>query len=326
VIAKRSDGTWVVVLTSGYNNVDPGSGHGTLFVLNAATGALLMRIDTGAGSHAQPAGLTQLNAWVDNLLDNTAARLYGGDLLGNVWRFDIGDPAQLPGARALRLAQLVRNGVAQPVTVRPALSLVRAGSQSIPLVSVGTGRYLGITDVQDKSVQSVYTFKDTLTSSALGDLRSLPTMVRQELSGGGDAALRSITRKPVDWLTDAGWYLDLDVQADSGERVTLDLEQQFGRLYLVANAPDTNPCRPRAESWFYVLQYQDGSYVPLNEGSVAGRRNSLASLAAGAHLIRVGARPVMMMTDENGTLTSVAQSPVGGSASAVRRVSWRELD
>ncbi len=247
-------------------------------------------------------------------------------MLGNVWRFDISDPAQLPGPRALRLAQLVRKGIAQPVTSRPALSLVRAGSQAIPVVSVGTGRYLGLTDVQDKSVQSVYTFKDMLTPSGLGNLRSLPNVVRQELNGSGDASVRSITRKPVDWLTDVGWYLDFDVRAESGERITLDPEQQLGRLYLIANAPDANACRPRAESWSYVLQYQDGSYVPLNNDSVAGRRTSVSSLVAGASLIRVGTLPVTMITDDSGTLTPVAQSPMGSGAPAVRRVSWRELD
>ncbi len=39
VITKRANGTWVVVFTSGYNNVSPGDGNGRLFVVDANTGS-----------------------------------------------------------------------------------------------------------------------------------------------------------------------------------------------------------------------------------------------------------------------------------------------
>lgn len=325
VITKRPDSRWVVIVASGYNNVDPGSGRGILFVLDAATGQLLSRIDTGTGSVAQPAGLAQVNAWVDNVLNNTAARLYGADLLGNVWRFDLDGASPPAAARAVLLAQLIRNGRPQPVSTRPELSLIRAGSQSIPVVSVGTGRYLGVSDVQDKSVQSVYTFRDTLGPSGLGDLRSLPNMVRQQLSGS-DMNTRSVSRLPVDWQSDVGWYLDLDARADSGERIVLAPQQQLGQLHLVANVPDNNACRPQAESWTYVLQYQDGSYIPLESDTTAGRRTGTTAIIVGASMMRVGTRLVSVLTDEAGTLMTVAGSMTGGGLPTVRRVSWRELD
>lgn len=326
LITKRRDGRWVVVLASGYNNVNPGSGHGVLFMLDAASGALLQRIDTGVGSAAQPAGLAQLNAWIDNVLDNTAARLYGGDLLGNVWRFDISDPTQPPDTPVALLAQLVRNNVAQPITTRPELSMVRVGNRSIPVVSVATGRYLGVSDVEDKSVQSVYTFRDDLLATGLGELRSRSNMVRQQLSGAGEADELSVTRHPVDWLSDAGWYLDFDTRADSGERVTLDPQQQLGQLHLISNVPDNNACRPRADSWSYVLQYQDGSYVPLNGKTVAGRRVGLSANMVGSSMMRIGKQLISVLTDEAGNLISVPGAAAGGALPAVRRVSWRELD
>ena len=323
VIGKRRDGRWVVLIASGYNNVGPGSGRGLLFVLDAASGDVLARIDTGAGSTAQPAGLAQLNAWVDNVLDNTIDHVIAGDLLGNLWRFDPGGNTPSAGTHAVLLAQLVRNGLAQPVTTRPELSLVRAGSQSIPVVSVATGRYLGVSDVEDKSVQSVYTFTDV--PGGHGDLRSRPNLVRQQLSVGEDAGLRSVTRQPVDWLRDAGWYLDFDARAGSGERVTLDPQQQLGELRLVANVPDNNACRSNAESWLYALRYLDGSYVPL-AGAVAGRRISTNATVVGASLMRVGTRLVSVLTDASGRLIPVGGSAAGASPPTVRRVSWRELD
>ena len=325
VITKRRDGTWVVVIASGYNNVKPGDGHGVLFVLSAPTGTVLNRIDTGAGSESDPAGLAQLNAWVDNPLDNTAERLYGGDLLGNLWRFDISDPVPEGAAGAVKLAHFVRNGLIQPVTARPELSLVRIGTQAITVVSVGTGRYLGTSDVQDKSVQSVYTLRDSLTSVGLGDVRSLSSVVRKRLIA--DADDRSISGEAVDWLLNDGWYVDLDATPDSGERVTLDPEQQLGLLSVIANVPDNNACRPSAQSWAYAFNYLTGNFVPLAIGSSGvGRKVSASSLIAGARLLRVGNRVVSLLTDDSGNISSVSQPADTGAAPAVRRVAWRELD
>lgn len=327
VITKRRDGSWVVVIASGYNNVGPGDGHGVLFVLNAATGAVLKRIDTGAGSTSGPAGLAQLNAWVDNLLDNTAERLYGGDLLGNLWRFDISDPLPSGSSAATLLARFVRDGVAQPVTTRPELSLVRVGTQAIPVVSVGTGRYLGTTDVKDKSVQSVVTIRDSLTATGLGDVRGLSSMVRKRLTAGASADERGISSEAVDWLANDGWYVDLDAATNSGERVTLDPEQQLGMLSVVANVPDNNACRPNAQSWSYAFNYLNGNYVPLADGDTrVARKVSASSLIAGTRLVRVGNRLVALLTDDSGRVSAVSQPANTGAVPAVRRVAWRELD
>ena len=65
LITKRgSDGRWVVMVTSGMNNVSPGTGQGYLFVLDALTGAILQKISaqdgsTLWGSTSTPSGLEQ---------------------------------------------------------------------------------------------------------------------------------------------------------------------------------------------------------------------------------------------------------------------------
>ena len=83
------------MFTSGYNNVSPGDGNGRLFVVNANSGQRLLDVQTytsgtvPAGTSAAPSGLAKINGWVDSRIDNTTRRIYGGDLLGNLWRFDI---------------------------------------------------------------------------------------------------------------------------------------------------------------------------------------------------------------------------------------------
>lgn len=326
IVTKRRDGTWVVLIASGYNNVTPGSGHGVLFVLHAATGAVLKQIDTGAGSTNNPAGLSQLNAWVEGLLDNTAERVYGGDLLGNIWRFDINGTSGGSTTDAVLLARLVRRGNAQPITTRPELSLIRVGNQSLPVISIGTGRYLGTSDVADKSIQSIYTFRDDLTDGGLGDLRQRSSMVQKRLIPGDEAGKRGISNESIDWFVNDGWYIDLDGQADSGERVMLDPEQQLGMLSVISNVPDSNACRPRAESWSYAFNYINGSYLPIAQSTWVGRRVSSASMIAGARIVRVGRQVVSVLTDDSGAVSTVAQPVSASGALNVRRIAWRELE
>jgi len=94
VITKNKAGTWVVAFTSGYNNTSSGDGNGHLYVRNVITGASIAKIDTfitgttPAGTTGTPSNLGKINPWIEDETDNTAARIYGGDMLGYMWRFD----------------------------------------------------------------------------------------------------------------------------------------------------------------------------------------------------------------------------------------------
>lgn len=180
--------------------------------------------------------------------------------------------------------------------------------------------------MSDKSVQTIYTFRDRLSANGLGDLRQQSTMVRKRLLTSNAQTERGVSDEPVDWLLHDGWYLDLDAQADSGERVVLDPEQQLGVLSVVSNVPDSNACRPRAESWSYAFNYLNGSYVPIPGRSWVGRRVSSASMVVGARLVRIGNQLVSVLTDDSGNVSTVTQPVNAGGASNARRVAWRELD
>ncbi len=325
VVTKRRDGTWVVVLASGYNNISPGDGQGRLYVLDAYSGKLLDTISTGEGTIDSPSGLAHLNAWVDNALDNTALRLYGGDLAGNLWRFDIDDLVPPQGKEAVRLAQFIRSTKVQPVTTRVELSQIRSGNMTIPVITVGTGRLLHVSDLTDHDVQSLYTIKDPLTGEGFGDIRGGGLLVSRRIAAG-QAGERSVTGDPVDWITQAGWYLDFDQSDSLGERVTIDPDQQLGLIRVVTNVPDDKICRPAAQSWSYTLDYQNGLYVPATPRSVAGTRVFSSTLAAGARTIKVGERTMSLITDDAGRISVINSLPPGSSTPTARRVSWQELD
>ncbi len=298
-----------------------------MYVLDADTGVLLDTISTGTGSTSAPSGLAQVNAWVDSPLDNTAKRLYGGDLTGSLWRFDINNIVSPEGKEAMALASFVRGNVAQPITTRPELSEIRTGTTQIPVVTVATGKYLGLSDVNDTSIQSIYTFKDMLSASGLGNLSGAPSMVSMTLQSNTDTSKRTVSGGTIDWQTKNGWYMDLVVNnVATGERVAIDIEQQSGILRFVTILPSTQACNFGGRSWLYTLGYRDGLFLPRAENRTAGSEVSSTKLITGARTIKLKDKMASILTDESGQITIVQDPSSPSSAKALQRVSWRELD
>lgn len=329
VITKRLDGTWVVVFTSGYNNhADGGDGKGHLYVLNANTGVLLSKLDTTAGDTSTPSGLAKINAWIDSTSDNSAKRFYGGDLLGNVWRFDPDDRIAPAGNKVTLLAELgnVSPIGIQPVTIKPELTEITTAGVNHAVVNIATGRYLGISDVTDYSIQSIYSLKDNLTETGLGKVRTAGVLVEQTLTTSADGSTRTTSTNPVDWAAKSGWYMDLNPGNKSpGERVNVDMQQQLGLLTVAGNVPKGNACTPGGNAWIYSLDFKTGQYVEGASGNVAGRRSS--GLVAGLKTLKLTTgKTITLVTDTGGNIT-VFDDPSSnpGSGNGARRVSWREL-
>jgi type IV pilus assembly protein PilY1 len=342
VITKLKDGTWVVIVASGYNNVGPGDGKGYLFILNADSGALIRAITTDVGDTTTPSGLARITAWAnfpDN--NNTAQRVYGGDLLGNLWRFDVnGDiPTTVdpPVYDAQRLATLKdASGVAQPITSKPELGKI-AGQ---PVVFVGTGQLLGADDLGNTQTQSFYAIKDRLINADYGSPRPLTPpqtdpvpgdFVQQTLTSGtcgegnpyctaGDAIVTS-SSETVDFHTNDGWFVDFPV---AGERVSTDLRLQLGTLTFNTNTPTTGACAAVGVSFAYFLDYRSGGPVEGTDGLVGSRLGEYLATAPSVIRLVDGTIRELIRTDAPGTLSKPV--PIDPTGPGTRRVSWRELD
>jgi type IV pilus assembly protein PilY1 len=331
VITKRpSDGKWVVIVSSGYNNVSPGDGRGYLYVLDAATGAVLSKATTGAGDTTTPSGFAAISGFATNFaVNNTATIVYGGDLLGNVWRYDM---ATVPPT-AQRIAQL-RDASSpskpQSITTRPEVTRFDAGFN---VVYVGTGRLLGNTDLQDPATltppeniayqQSVYGFKDT--GADLGDLRQPAANLVQQTMILIDGVTRGISNNPVDWSTQNGWYVDFNPANDSpGERVNIDMQLVRGVLLVATNEPNSEACSTGGNSFFYTFDYQSGSYVASVPGGVVGTRLSSA-LAAGFVTFRLPSGQLKGIEINVTGKKKEISVPPGSGGTLSKRVSWREL-
>lgn len=316
VITKRN-GTWVVIFTSGYNNTGPGDGKGRLYVVNAKTGAKLSEIITdNAETDPAKSGIGKINNWVDDtFLDNTTQYVYGGDLEGNIWRFDI------VAGTATQLTTLgkVAGAGAQPVTTKPELGEVKSAGVSYKVVYVGTGRYLGVDDISNTDLQSLYAIKDDLTNT-YGNFRTEPDVVEQTMSGNDTT--RTITANEVKWDKAPGWFVDFDLS--ERERVTVDPKLQLGALAVATNIPDPNSCNIGGYSWLYFFDYKTGSYVTTSEGDVLGEKVGNA-LVVGLNVIRLPNGKTVTIATTSDNKHPVFENPAAPPGDTAKRVYWREL-
>ena len=95
IIAKTRAHGWVVIIASGYNST-ANSGRGRLYFLSVVDGSILKTMDTPVaadiGTVTSPSGFTQISGFTKDYRNQTIEQVYGGDLNGRLWRFDVSDP------------------------------------------------------------------------------------------------------------------------------------------------------------------------------------------------------------------------------------------
>lgn len=327
VITKKQDGTWVVLLSSGYDNgtlsadnatlnLPAGNGMGYLYVLNAATGSIINAITTNAGNAAAPSGLAKFNAYSAVAGTNQAGLVYGGDLLGNLWRFDINT-----AAAPFKLATLADpSGTPQPITVAPTLGAING----VDIIFVGTGKYLETADLSNTQVQTIYGIVDnnatvTLTNPA-GSPRNSNTLIQQTITTAG--SYRTDTSNAVNLTAYRGWYVDLP---DTGERANVDFKLVQGTLLVPTIVPSSTACSPGGYGWLNYFNYETGGAV--DSTNIVSQYYSAPIV--GINVIYISGQPMVeIVTSNNPTPTPPPLEPPfrqgSGGFTGTREV-WREL-
>jgi type IV pilus assembly protein PilY1 len=321
VIVKTDAAGWVVLVTSGHNNGQDtgGDGRGYLFVLDAHTGNIIKTLSTDAGNAAAPSGLAHISAYVEfGNQDRTVQYVYGGDLVGNVWRFDL-TGSHVSGWNVKKLATLTdAAGNPQPITTAP--ELTKFGDKR--LVLVGTGQYLGLSDVPGNTfsnphasqTQSFYVLTDDRSPNPLiSSPRS--QLQRQTITINGATA--SISSNAVDLSTTRGWYADLPHAAERS--ITHPIVVR-GVVAFTTNIPGSDTCQLGGSSWLYVLNVKDGSKRNEVAGTFLG--NTLASEVVPVRRQGTGAIQGIIRKSDGETATErLTDRP----ARALQRKMWREI-
>jgi len=272
-IVRSNTGGWIVIFGNGYASANE---KAVLFILDATTGSVLKRIDTGVGSCNGLSSPVPVDVDTDNKVDY----VYAGDLKGNLWKFDLTDAsaanwdvAYKSGSTPQPLFQAKdASGNAQPITTRPDVMGHCVSCMPGHIVVFGTGKYLGNSDFEDSHIQTVYGVwdygDDDDNTEYLGAFnrpnlsnQSQKVSLLEQFVIPYDQTYRLVSENPITWVTQddgdqgvnpsstednhAGWYLDLPI---TKERVIRNLAIRDGRVILISSVPKDSPCAAGGDS------------------------------------------------------------------------------
>ncbi len=296
-IVRMRNGKWAAVFGNGYNNTladgaASTTGRAVLYVVDVQTGNLIRKIDTNAGTGANPNGLAT-PAVVDIDANSTVDFAYAGDLLGNLWKFNLTstNPASwdvayiASGVKQPLFVARDSLGNRQPITSRPEVGRGPKGAGMILLF--GTGKYLEPAD-KDVALLKTQTYygivdRNQLTVADLVAGRGLLTQQHIEVEDmfsftdpGDDAAstaddstvtvpLRITSKNSVG--STRGWYVDLlsgapgvpSGPAFRGEMQVSDSILRNGRIIFTTLIPDADPCNFGGTSWLMEMDSLSGA-------------------------------------------------------------------
>src|SRR5882672_11243518 len=314
-VGRMADGTWVAVFGNGYNSDNR---KAVLYIVRLADGVLLKKIDTLKGDATTPNGLATPSLIADGT--RTIRTIYAGDLLGNMWKFDVSDasPANWGSAyldASSNPAPLYvakdSSGVTQPITAQAQVGVHPQGGY---MIYFGTGKFFvtGDNDVVTATpqIQTFYALWDKTASPSVIANRS--ALQQQSILFEGKPSnsifnVRVTSNTAVDWSTQRGWYLDLAVGGvAAGERVVSMPRLTNGRLIFPTLIPSTSPCEFGGTSWLMEMQAITGARLAEPPIDITGDGNVNSSDLV---TMTVGGTPVTISAVQS--REGIIDTPVG---------------
>jgi type IV pilus assembly protein PilY1 len=235
-IRRFHNGSWGFVFGNGYNS---STGDAGIYVglVNSTTGAVTMYyLSTGQSGTAN--GIyypSSLDIDGDNIVDF----IYAGDLLGNVWRFDVTSTSPSLWTAGTTALYSPSGGAVQPITTKPLAFLLTTGVLTRVMVEFGTGEEIPQTNtaaaIYSSTQQALYGVWDwnmaawnaqsafpVETSSTPGpapltvanlEAQTIEVSYNAALTGSG-SAFRTVSSNAVCYAdlsgcSQYGWYLNL---------------------------------------------------------------------------------------------------------------------
>lgn len=348
LVVKTGRWGWVALVSSGYNSTLDGKGR--IFVLDATQGTLLATLTTTEGSvGANDAGLAQISAFKET--DGTVQDVYAGDLLGNVWRFNLETSA------VAKLATVANaSNVRLPITAAPELAVFN----SRRMVYVGTGQLLGPTDFSTTGVNTLFgLWDDGRAINPTYDVTKASTNVRNSLAPRvvteGASGVRSVsgavatgqpqaactgktrawkngacfTEPEVDWTSQRGFFVDFP----SGEKANTDPTVGLGVLAWVTNNPSQTTCS--SSSALYYADASSGLALPESffpDKSISYGVNFASTLTSRPVITKLPSGRVAITTHQSNNTTDSRTlgnggPETGGPTQFVKRakVAWKQV-
>ena len=299
LLAKTRDGRWRAIVGNGYNSAN---GRAVLLLVDLETGALA-RIDTLAGGSGSPNGLSSVTA-LSSRDDGIVDTVYGGDLQGRLWKFDLSasSPSGWKVAYGTSATPLPLFAAAsgQTITARPGVTPFPKGGY---LVSFGTGRYIDIGDNGTTTTQALYGVWDNGAPVALADLQAQSVVSTASSNGNTFRLTTNAVGTPADALitgdnaitlanyyaTRKGWKMTLPL---TGERVVAEATVRNGRVVFSSLVPSSAACSAGGDGWLISIDVITGNRSAALDTNGDGQVTS-ADLISGTAVsgLRIGSIP-----------------------------------
>ena len=269
VIVKTYAFGWTVIVTSGYNNV---SGEGRIYFLDPVTGKPIAAKPylttgpvscTGPDGNPQSSGLAQINGFTKDYHNQFVEQVYGGDLCGNLWRFDVNDPN--PANWTVNKFATLSDGTnPQPVTTAPQIEIDLTNGVD-RYVFIGTGRLLDPSDLTTPAMaqqQTLYAIRDGSLTKPLPAPPApsvLPIDARAKLTpvAANGASLPGVAVN--------GWFHDLPTGANA-ERIVVDVEADVNAVTYIGTQIQNDPCVIALPANIYAREFSTAASL-LDDGA-----------------------------------------------------------
>jgi len=363
-IRRLHDGNWGAIFGNGLQSKN---GNAGLFVMEAPSGvsgdsisAITFRyIDTGTSGSNGIAQVTPSDLDADGIVDY----VYGGDLSGNMWRFDLTSSTasnwgvtnytSTTGATGTG-HPLYTTPSGQPITSAPVVALVQSttGNPRV-IVAFGTGE---LTSVQTNNspatyvtgTQAMYGIWDwdmnawnNLGSTPLQYLTTYATttgtssLQAQTIGSATVGTDRTVTSLSVCWSGSAGctgssaklgWYINLP---GTNEQIIYDGIYAYGEFVVNTTIPPSattcSPSTPTGYTMAVSISSGGGGtfFTGISSSQVV---NGLPNNAVGSpQLLLVGTQNVLVSQGTGGTGSNVTDVNPPSSGSIGYRANWTQI-
>ena len=324
-VAKLSDGRWAAFIANGYGS---NSGLAALYVVDIRDGTLIREIVVNTSDTTN--GLSSVKLTVN--AQNVVQAAYGGDLKGNMWKFNLSASSPSSWGVAFGGSPLFTapGTTTQPITAQPLLAANPAGGT---MVFFGSGKFNETADKLSKDLQGFYAVWDSGGSTGQLTVSNLQAQSITGLFTSNNIQFFTTSTNAVTYPTQKGWYLPLIYNnVAAGERVIYPAQMTLGRIIFTTAAVDaTDPCVSFGTGKVVELDAFTGkmlSYPVLDtNGSGVVDANDLQS---SGFIFSVGIpnltsilnqSTAKIFSDSSGGTTSMAEKSGGGS----RRIMWRQI-
>jgi len=319
-VARLQDGRWAAFIGNGYGSFN---GVASLLVLDMKDGSVITEIPVDTtGNNGLSSVKLRVNA------QSQVLYAYGGDLKGQMWKFDLTalSPASWKVAFSGAPLFTASGGSAQPITAQPVIGNLPGQGK---LVYFGTGK---LSETADKTSTARQAFYAVLDNDGTAASITESSLVAQTINAPAAGSVYfTSSQNTVDYTSKKGFYFSLVINSVlTWERVIYPAVLSFGRLFFTTAIVDTtDPCSSAGSGRFMDVDAVTGAMLTYPVLDTNGDRKVNASDQIVSGMSFVGGVPnlsgQMSYSDGSQALLGLQGAPVEFGGVTNRRIMWRQL-